>query len=315
MLRQLRTEARLTQEELAEAAKVSPRSVSDLERGINRTARKDTAELLANALGLAGAVRELFVAAARGRASAAEVLAAMRGEASAAASAGPAPGRGTVWAGCPYLGLVPFQERDKRVFYGRGELAAQLVRRLVRQLDRTGILLVAGESGAGKSSLLRAGLMPLLAAGALGPGSGRWPRRVIQPAGSPLRELAMQLADIAGADPVSVYQSLSAAPGEAPMLVEQAVRAAAAVQRTQDRAHRPMPQLPRCRVWSWLLTSSRSCSPRAGTARPAGWSGRRSSRRCMRRPPFRPARTNARRRWWLPRCARISSASSSPTRR
>ena len=45
----------------------------------------------------------------------------MRGEASAAASAGPAPGRGTVWAGCPYLGLVPFQERDKRVFYGRGD--------------------------------------------------------------------------------------------------------------------------------------------------------------------------------------------------
>ena len=125
MLRQLRTEARLTQEELGEAAKVSPRSVSDLERGINHTARKDTAELLANALGLAGAVRELFVAAARGRASAAEVLAAMSGEASAAASAGPAPGRGTVWAGCPYLGVVPFQERDERVFYGRGELGGR----------------------------------------------------------------------------------------------------------------------------------------------------------------------------------------------
>ena len=37
LLRQLRAEARLTQEELAEAATVSPRSVSDLERGINRT--------------------------------------------------------------------------------------------------------------------------------------------------------------------------------------------------------------------------------------------------------------------------------------
>ena len=35
----------LNQEELAEAAGLSPRSVSDLERGINRTARKDTAEL------------------------------------------------------------------------------------------------------------------------------------------------------------------------------------------------------------------------------------------------------------------------------
>ena len=89
------------------------------------------------------------------------------------------------------------------------------------------MLLVTGESGAGKSSLLRAGLMPRLAAGALGPGSQRWPRRVIRPTGSPLRELAMQLAQVAGADPVSVYRSLLAAPGEAPMVVEQAVRTAA----------------------------------------------------------------------------------------
>ncbi|HEY3981748.1 MAG TPA: helix-turn-helix transcriptional regulator [Streptosporangiaceae bacterium] len=35
----LRGDARLTQEELAEAAALSPRSVSDLERGVNRTAR------------------------------------------------------------------------------------------------------------------------------------------------------------------------------------------------------------------------------------------------------------------------------------
>src|SRR5262249_20515542 len=54
LLRQLRAEARLTQEEVAEAASLSPRSVSDLERGINRTAHKDTAQLLAGALGLAG---------------------------------------------------------------------------------------------------------------------------------------------------------------------------------------------------------------------------------------------------------------------
>ena len=54
LLRQLRDEAELTQEELAEAAGLSPRSVSDLERGINRTARLDTARLLAGALGLAG---------------------------------------------------------------------------------------------------------------------------------------------------------------------------------------------------------------------------------------------------------------------
>ena len=69
----------MTQEELAEAARLSPRSVSDLERGVSRTARKDTAELLAGALGLAGLARELFVAAARGRVPAEDVLAARKG--------------------------------------------------------------------------------------------------------------------------------------------------------------------------------------------------------------------------------------------
>ena len=220
LLRQLRAEARLTQEELAEAAGLSPRSVSDLERGVNRTARKDTAELLADALGLAGAVRDLFVAAARGRAPAAEVLAAIHREATEDLALAPS----TAWEGCPYLGLMPFQERDAKIFYGRGELVAQLVQRLAERLGQPGILLVTGESGAGKSSLLRAGLMPLLAAGALGPGSQRWPRRVIRPAGRPVRELAIELADVANTDPDLVYRSLSAVPGEMPMLVELAVR-------------------------------------------------------------------------------------------
>ncbi len=61
LLRQLRMEARLTQEELAEAARLSPRTVSDLERGVNRTAHKDTAGLLADALGLAASAREVLV--------------------------------------------------------------------------------------------------------------------------------------------------------------------------------------------------------------------------------------------------------------
>jgi len=76
LLRQLRGDAGLTQEELAEAAQLSLRAVSDLERGINRTARKDTARLLAGALGLDGQAREKFVAAARGRGRAEAVLAA-----------------------------------------------------------------------------------------------------------------------------------------------------------------------------------------------------------------------------------------------
>jgi tetratricopeptide (TPR) repeat protein/transcriptional regulator with XRE-family HTH domain len=68
LLRRLRTDAGLTQEELAEAAGVSPRSVSDLERGVNLTARKDTARLLADALHLIGPARAEFEAAARGHA-------------------------------------------------------------------------------------------------------------------------------------------------------------------------------------------------------------------------------------------------------
>ena len=66
LLKQLRTRARLTQEELARAARLSPRSVSDLERGVNLTARKETARLLADALNLAGPARAGFEAAARG---------------------------------------------------------------------------------------------------------------------------------------------------------------------------------------------------------------------------------------------------------
>jgi transcriptional regulator with XRE-family HTH domain len=108
LLRQLRVEARLTQEELAQAAGLSPRSVSDLERGINRTARKDTAVLLAGALGLAEPVVALFVAAARGRAPVAEVHAVMRAEAAAAAAGRLAPGGALAWSQCPYPGLMPF---------------------------------------------------------------------------------------------------------------------------------------------------------------------------------------------------------------
>lgn len=68
LLRRLRVDARLTQEELAEAAGLSARSVSDLERGINRTAQMGTALLLADALHLSGPRRERFIAAARGKA-------------------------------------------------------------------------------------------------------------------------------------------------------------------------------------------------------------------------------------------------------
>jgi transcriptional regulator with XRE-family HTH domain len=137
LLRQLRTEAQLTQEELAEAAGVSPRSVSDLERGISRTAHKDTATLLAGALNLTEPVRGLFVSAARGRSPAADVLAARHGiqpGASAAAATRALP-------------------RDIAAFTGRQAELAQLMRALAETATGGGVVgihAIDGMAGVGK---------------------------------------------------------------------------------------------------------------------------------------------------------------------
>jgi transcriptional regulator with XRE-family HTH domain len=64
LLRQLRTAAGLTQDELAASARLSPRSVSDLERGVSRTARPETTRRLAAALGLSEPALGRFRAAA-----------------------------------------------------------------------------------------------------------------------------------------------------------------------------------------------------------------------------------------------------------
>src|SRR5260221_11555454 len=66
LLRRLRFEAGLTQGGLAEAASLSPRSVSDLERGVTLTARKETARLLADGLELMRPARGTFEAGGPG---------------------------------------------------------------------------------------------------------------------------------------------------------------------------------------------------------------------------------------------------------
>ncbi|MCA9880082.1 MAG: helix-turn-helix domain-containing protein, partial [Thermomicrobiales bacterium] len=67
LLRRLRHAADLTQEQLAERAMVSPRSISELERGSTHWPRVDTINLLADGLALSGAERAAFVGLARGR--------------------------------------------------------------------------------------------------------------------------------------------------------------------------------------------------------------------------------------------------------
>src|SRR5438477_8135863 len=65
LLRRYRTARGLTQEALAERAGISVRTVSDLERGVNRTPRKDTLPLLAAALELPAQERRRLEAATR----------------------------------------------------------------------------------------------------------------------------------------------------------------------------------------------------------------------------------------------------------
>ena len=218
LLRQLRAEARLTQEELAEAAGLSPRSVSDLERGFHRTAHRDTAVLLAGALGLGGPACEVFVAAARGKAPAWQVLAAVR-------SAGPRP-VGAVTAS-PYRGLAVFQEQDAAFFFGREAATAQVQDRMSQLLAGAGLLVVSGVSGAGKSSLLRAGVLPRIreAGLAAAPGSRFWPCLVFTPTRAPLDELALRVGLLAGADATAVRRGLAADPAWFALTARQAALA------------------------------------------------------------------------------------------
>jgi WD40 repeat protein/class 3 adenylate cyclase len=129
---------------------------------------------------------------------------------------------------CPYRGLLPFRESDAEVFYGRERLAAELAARLAVRAASGGLVVVTGASGAGKSSLLRAGLLPILARGRQLPGSDRWPRIVMTPTKDPLTELAAQLAAVGGPDALAVRDELAGHPDRAHLAIWSAVLAAAA---------------------------------------------------------------------------------------
>jgi WD40 repeat protein len=89
---------------------------------------------------------------------------------------------------CPYRGLRAFNEEHSEFFFGReGD-----VQRLVEKLKSTRFMAVLGPSGSGKSSVVRAGLIPALRKGAL-PGSDDWPVRVFTPGARPLTALAANL--------------------------------------------------------------------------------------------------------------------------
>ncbi len=89
---------------------------------------------------------------------------------------------------CPFKGLASFDSADAEYFCGRGRLVSDLVARLAE----SSIVGLIGPSGIGKSSLLRAGVLPALRAGAL-PRSASWRQVLMRPGAHPCEELERAL--------------------------------------------------------------------------------------------------------------------------
>jgi WD40 repeat protein/DNA-binding SARP family transcriptional activator len=96
---------------------------------------------------------------------------------------------------CPFKGLASFDVDDAPYFFGREKLVAELVARLVGSQ----LLGIVGPSGSGKSSVMRAGLLPALASAVL-PGSDRWKQVIMRPGEHPLNELTDAMAAIEGGE-------------------------------------------------------------------------------------------------------------------
>lgn len=92
---------------------------------------------------------------------------------------------------CPYKGLVAFQAEDAADFCGRDQVVAELIARLASSR----FVAVVGASGAGKSSLVRAGLLPALARDAL-PNSASWVPVVVSPGERGLEGIEEALAAV-----------------------------------------------------------------------------------------------------------------------
>jgi WD40 repeat protein/transcriptional regulator with XRE-family HTH domain len=104
------------------------------------------------------------------------------------------PGRPSTDATPPYRGLERYEPEHEEWFYGRQALIDTTLRSLRDRREQGGPLFVVGPSGSGKSSLLRAGVVPAVTRGDLG---GRRRCLLMTPGASPVSELAQQFADIA----------------------------------------------------------------------------------------------------------------------
>jgi tetratricopeptide (TPR) repeat protein len=91
----------------------------------------------------------------------------------------------------PYRGLEPFYQEHAHLFYGR----KQSIEKLREMVKTAGVVVVTGQSGSGKSSLVYAGLLPEVAAGRL-PGSEHWALVTFKPGDDPFVAMAAALAPL-----------------------------------------------------------------------------------------------------------------------
>ncbi len=119
----------------------------------------------------------------------------------------------------PFKGLEAFQQTDSHFFFGREELIRKALN-VLSQEHAARFLAVVGASGSGKSSLVRAGIIPEIRSGTL-PDSDEWPVVIFAPGSSPVDALAQRLAplreDMEGSQ---IERLLTASPQNLDRLVE-----------------------------------------------------------------------------------------------
>lgn len=141
---------------------------------------------------------------------------------------------------CPYRGLSAFTPQDADWFFGRERATAALVERVFERVGSGPLMLVA-PSGAGKSSLLNAGLVPALRRGDLPmPGADRWPVVMFTPTARPLDELLERTAKAVGGDLAVTVEEVR----DRPDAVLDAVRAMVDVPPPPSGERRPPPCRP-----------------------------------------------------------------------
>ncbi|CAG1001284.1 Serine/threonine-protein kinase PrkC [Anaerolineae bacterium] len=111
----------------------------------------------------------------------------------------------------PYKGLRAFEEADAADFFGRATLVQQFLERLKENDRYPNFLAVVGPSGSGKSSLVKAGLLPALRKGAI-LGSEKWFMAHILPGAHPLEEIELALVRLATTPGLSLLTQLQENP-------------------------------------------------------------------------------------------------------